>query len=693
MRAPLPAAMLLIACLALPAARLRAATTHTSRVAAPLPEAPTCPLFPANNVWNRDVSALPTATGSAASIQAIDPQNTSHLHPDFGSDPSYGIPYNVVGSGQPLLHVGFDYAGESDLGPYPIPPNPHIEAGSDRHILIVDKDACTLYELWNTSGSGQSWHAGSGAIWNLRSNALRPDGWTSADAAGLPILPGLARYDEVAAGVIDHALRFTLATTRKAHIYPARHDASNNTSLNLPPMGLRVRLKASVDISGFGPQARVVLTALKRYGMILADNGSNWYISGASNPAWQDNDLHGLGQIHSADLEVVDTSGLRNGPDPSGPTVTATSTATAIPTATGKSTVTATPSPTQTPTAAATSTWTATPTPTLASTSTATATAIATPISTATPTSSPSRTATATATSTSTASRTSTPLPTATLTPSATATPWQPGIVSLTPVADSYVRDGQYSATNSWIRCQPVREEFLRRIQPDRLCALRPLGRSWHDRRRHLAALRAQHRGQQLQRQSLRLPGVEHDLGRGGQHRDHLEHAARPRRDRDRQLHDHQQCCPLLHVGCDGRSRPEGPADLRGCDAQRRRVARRVQHPRGDLEPAAASAHHPVGPRSGAPAPLHRQLPGESNAATHPQAGGGAPQCASVAAVASGDDGFRYVRRRPVPLHPMQPSIGPHAVPGGQPHQGPHANQHRLDPYRVHQRPHHQQRQ
>ena len=446
MRAPLPAALLLLTCLALPAARIRAATTHTSRVAAPLPEAPTCPLFPANNVWNRDVSALPTATGSAASIQAIDPQNTSHLHPDFGSDPSYGIPYNVVGSGQPLLHVGFDYAGESDPGPYPIPPNPRIEAGSDRHILIVDKDACVLYELWNTSGGGQAWHAGSGAIWNLRSNALRPDGWTSADAAGLPILPGLARYDEVAAGVIDHALRFTLAATRKAHIYPARHDASGNTSPNLPPMGLRVRLKASVDISGFGPQARVVLTALKRYGMILADNGSNWYISGASNPAWQDNDLHGLGQIHSADLEVVDTSGLLNGPDPGGPTVTATSTATAIPTATGKSTVTATPSPTQTPTAVATSTWTATPTLTPASTSTATATAISTPTGTATSTSSPSRTASST--STPTTSRTPTPLPTATLTPSATATPWQPGIVSLTPVADSYVRDGQYSATN-----------------------------------------------------------------------------------------------------------------------------------------------------------------------------------------------------------------------------------------------------
>ena len=324
MRAPLPAALLLLACLAIPAARLSAATTRTPRAAAALPEAPGCPIFPANNVWNREVAALPTATGSAAIIQAIDsPQAVAsppaHLHPDFGSDASYGIPYTVVGSGQAKLPVGFDYADESDPGPYPIPPNPAIEAGSDRHILILDKDSCTLYELWNTSGGGQSWHAGSGAIWNLRSNALRPDGWTSADAAGLPILPGLARYDEVVAGVIDHALRFTLANTRKAHIYPARHDASSKTSSNLPPMGLRVRLKASVDISGYGPQARVILTALKRYGMILADNGSNWYISGASNPSWQDDDLHGLGRIHSADLEVVDTSSLLNGPDPTGP--------------------------------------------------------------------------------------------------------------------------------------------------------------------------------------------------------------------------------------------------------------------------------------------------------------------------------------------------------------------------------------
>ena len=430
MRAPLPATLLLLACLAIPAARLSAATTHTSRAIAPLPEAPGCPLLPANNVWNRDISALPTAAGSAAIIQAIDPQNMAHLHPDFGSDPSYGIPYNVVGSGQPKLSVGFDYADDSDPGPYPIPPNPLVEAGSDRHILIVDKDACTLYELWDTSGGGQSWHAGSGAIWNLRSNALRPDGWTSADAAGLPILPGLARYDEVAAGVIDHALRFTLAATRKAHLYPARHDASGNTSPNLPPMGLRVRLKASVDISGFGPQARVVLTALKRYGMILADNGSNWYISGASNPSWQDDDLHGLGRIHSADLEVVDTSGLLNGPDPTGPTITATSTVAPLSTATPTATASPTVSPTRTPTA----------------TASATATTTSTAVSTATPSPSPSRAATATPTAT--ASRTPTAPPTATAVPSATATPWQPGVVALTPVADTYVRDGQYSGTN-----------------------------------------------------------------------------------------------------------------------------------------------------------------------------------------------------------------------------------------------------
>jgi hypothetical protein len=186
-------------------------------------------------------------------------------------------------------------------------------APGDRHILMVDRSACRLWELFAASLSGGHWSAGSGATWDLRSNALRPDGWTSADAAGLPIYAGLARYDEVAAGTIAHALRFTVPTTRSAHIYPARHDAGSGTSASLPPMGLRVRLKASVNIGEYGPQARVILTALKRYGMILADNGSAYYVSGAPDPRWDDDDLHDLGQITGSMLEVVDTTGLVNG--------------------------------------------------------------------------------------------------------------------------------------------------------------------------------------------------------------------------------------------------------------------------------------------------------------------------------------------------------------------------------------------
>jgi hypothetical protein len=239
------------------------------------------------------------------------------LHPDFGSDMAYGIPYNVVGGSQVKVPVTFDYAGESDPGPYPIPANPRIEGGSDAHILIVDKGNCHLYEMWDTRRVDGRWYAGSGAIWNLQSNALRPDGWTSADAAGLPILPGLVRYEEVAGGAIDHALRFTAVHTGKMHVYPARHDAGIANS-SYPPMGLRVRLKASVSISGFSPEVQVLLTALKKYGMILADNGSNWFISGVSNPKWNDDELHRINQIVGSDFEVVDTSSLVNGPDPVG---------------------------------------------------------------------------------------------------------------------------------------------------------------------------------------------------------------------------------------------------------------------------------------------------------------------------------------------------------------------------------------
>ena len=279
---------------------------------APLPKAPNCPLFPATNVWNKPVDRLPVHPNSATLIRSIG--LTSPLHPDFGKEPYYGIPYNVVSTATPKVTVRFDYADESDRGPYPIPANPKREAGSDQHILIVDRDTCTLFELYDARKVNGQWSAGSGAIWNLMSNQLRPNGWTSTDAAGLPILPGLVRFDEVAKGVMDHAIRFTAPRTRTSHIFPARHDAGESSSTSLPPMGLRIRLKASVNISGFSPRNQVILTALKRYGMILADNGSSLFITGASNPNWNDDDLHKLARITGKDFEVVDTRKLRNGP-------------------------------------------------------------------------------------------------------------------------------------------------------------------------------------------------------------------------------------------------------------------------------------------------------------------------------------------------------------------------------------------
>jgi len=278
-----------------------------------------CQVFPASSVWNQRVDRLPVAKGSATLVRAIGLD--SPVHADFGSglyDGSrIGIPFVVVSERRTAKsRPTFEYADESDRGPYPIPASvpiegaPHPDDG-DRHALIVDRDTCTLYELYALHRSGGGWAAGSGAIWSLSSNRLRPAGWTSADAAGLPILPGLARYDEVEAGAISHALRFTAPRTRRAYIYPARHFASDSTDPALPPMGLRVRLKASFDTRGFPPQTRVVLEALKRYGMILADNGSSWFISGAPDARWSNDDLHSLSRVTGADFEVVDTSRLR----------------------------------------------------------------------------------------------------------------------------------------------------------------------------------------------------------------------------------------------------------------------------------------------------------------------------------------------------------------------------------------------
>jgi len=290
------------------------AASHPTTVGVPpwLRAAPKCPVFPASNVWNARVDTRAKATNSATMISAIGLDRG--LHMDFGSYAGYGIPYQVVTATTPRSTVVFDYDDESDHVGYPIPASPKIEGGSDRHILMVDRDACRLYELFAARKTSSGWRAGSGATWDLRSNALRPPGWTSADAAGLPILPGLVRYEEVAAGEILHALRFTTNATRKAYIYPARHHASDSTSSSLPPMGLRVRLKATYNTAGLSPQARVIADALKRYGMILADNGSPWYISGASDPRFDDDVMHELDDITGRDLEVVDTTGLVNGP-------------------------------------------------------------------------------------------------------------------------------------------------------------------------------------------------------------------------------------------------------------------------------------------------------------------------------------------------------------------------------------------
>jgi hypothetical protein len=284
-----------------------------------------CGVFPADNIWNAPVDKLPQDPNSAAYIKTIGATGT--VHPDFGSgdwppdsDSPFGIPYVTVPGTQPKVQVDFYYADESDPGPYPIPADAPIEGGpqstGDRHVLVIDSDNCILYELYDAFPNADgSWNAGSGAIFNLNSDALRPAGWTSADAAGLPIFPGLVRYDEVASGEIGHALRFTAPQTRKAYVWPARHYASSLTGTHYPPMGQRFRLKAGFDISGFSPQNQVILKALKRYGMMLADNGSAWYISGAPDPRWNNDDLHELDRVRGSDFEAVAESSLTISPD------------------------------------------------------------------------------------------------------------------------------------------------------------------------------------------------------------------------------------------------------------------------------------------------------------------------------------------------------------------------------------------
>jgi hypothetical protein len=285
------------------------------------PPLPSRTVFPADNPWNRDVSQDPVDPNSDSLIASCGA--TAQLHPDFGTvydGEPWGIPYVTVPGTQPRVPVSFDYADESDPGPYPIPSDAPVEGGpsstGDRHVLVVDVDHWVLYELFDAHpvSGGASWTAGSGAIFDLSSDSLRPAGWTSADAAGLPIFPGLARYDEVAAGAITHALRFTCPVTREAYVPPARHWASSRTSANLPPMGMRVRLKAGVDISTFPADVQVILTALQRYGMLLADNGGAFFVSGAPDPRWNDADINTMKRLHGSDFEVVRMDGLVAGP-------------------------------------------------------------------------------------------------------------------------------------------------------------------------------------------------------------------------------------------------------------------------------------------------------------------------------------------------------------------------------------------
>lgn len=286
------------------------------------PEVAGCPVFPSDNVWNTPVDTLPVDANSTAYIATIGVDR--HVHADFGSgiwdSGPIGIPYVDVPGSQPKVAVTFDYADESDPGPYPIPADAPIEGGSnsdgDRHVLVLDRDNCLLYEMFYAFPQADgSWHAGSGAIFDLNSNTLRPAGWTSADAAGLPILAGLVRYDEVASGEIRHALRFTAPQTRREYIWPARHFASNLTGAQYPPMGQRFRLRADFDISGFSPEVQVILQALKKYGMILADNGSAWFISGVPDERWNNDILRELYQVYGVDFEAVDVSSLMVDPD------------------------------------------------------------------------------------------------------------------------------------------------------------------------------------------------------------------------------------------------------------------------------------------------------------------------------------------------------------------------------------------
>ena len=297
------------------------------------PGAESCPVFPADNVWHSDISTLPVHARSAAWMSSMN-SVTTKLHPDMGDsgDPMpYGIPWNVVAGNHPKVSIDFYYPDESDPGPYPFDQNTPVEGGSDRHALTIDRDNCKLYELYDVEYSPSGSTGGSGAIFDLRSNALRAAGDTSADAAGLPIFAGLVRQDEVARGVIDHAIRFTASRTDRSYVWPARHQAGAANDPNLPPMGARFRLKPSFSLTGYRADTQVFLRAFKSYGVILADNGSNWFFTGAAEPGWDNDLLDELKTIPASAFEAVDASSLMVSPDsgqfrttppPTGPTVT-----------------------------------------------------------------------------------------------------------------------------------------------------------------------------------------------------------------------------------------------------------------------------------------------------------------------------------------------------------------------------------
>jgi len=281
---------------------------------APPPSQYGCPILPARDPLNRDISHAPVDPNSARYIASIGLD--AHLHPDFGTNPAYGIPFTVVGPSQRKVPIAFsEFGEESSPGPYPVPPNAPVEGAGeagDRHVLVLQRGTCRLYELYNAARRGAGWEAGSGAEFDLRSDALRPEGWTSADAAGLPIFPLLARYQEVREGRIDHALRVTVPRTQRGYIHPATHLASDSSDPSLPPMGLRLRLSARYSLAGFHGQALVILRALKRYGLIVADNGSPWYITGAPSPGWDDADLEQIKRVPGSAFEALATGPIHH---------------------------------------------------------------------------------------------------------------------------------------------------------------------------------------------------------------------------------------------------------------------------------------------------------------------------------------------------------------------------------------------